>query len=448
MFSIGISIQLVYFTGYDVEFRLQDMSEENFYFEKLENVYFGKHQGFEVPFGNCSLNCGYGAIKNQWIEEPFCCWKCESCGENEISNDTLCEACPEDTIANITSGQCLPLHLRTINDIYGGWMKYMRVISGILSFFVVLIVIIVFVYRDKELFKLSGLKLWFLMLLCLFVTLVSANSLSLEPSKFVCIFRNVVPSTCLLFTHMIIMLKAIHIHRRYKGTIPMVGRLYDKVDKSIKQNMLSIIGFVFVVIQFVLIANVLVNFNRSSFLKIFESKENGETYLIQECRSIFLQLDYLFHILTCLFGIVQSFFNRKFQGVFYEPIIILVALCLSLCSIVLFIAFCFALPYSQFLHPVAYTRDGIIFTFLVVDSFMLIAAVFAPKCYFALRGYGDEIPCSGSPPMMVHRSASFTARFQETENEEIENTRLPMQLDLTASLPIVGSPTKPVFLRD
>lgn len=449
MFTVDcIFFHFSYFSpaDYDVKYRFDTMTDDNLWFGKTNDVYFGKSHRYEVPFGNCSRRCGHGARKRKLdiVGQTFCCWKCEACDKNAISNETVCESCGQDNIANLTSGQCLPIHLRTIEDVYGKWMRCLQITSVILAMFLLCLLIVTFAYGDKEVFKLSGVNLWYLILLFLVLTLASAYTFSLVPSKIVCTLRNVLPSTILLFTHVIVMLKSIRIHQRFRGTLPIVGRFYDK---TIKRNVVPIIGAVFVIIQAVIVANLVMETTGSFYNKdVFKSNFTGETYLIKKCRSSHIQLVYMFHVSVCIIGIVQGCINRKLYNVFYEPMQMLIALGISFILIVMFIAVSFAIGMSEFSGPVTYLKDGISYTFLVADSVVLTIALFVPKCYFVLRGYSDGIPYNGSPN--VHRSASFTAvaRFQESEN--IETTRLPMQLDLTSSLPIVGSPTKPVFLRD
>ena len=424
--------------------RFEGMTDENLWFGKLNDVYFGKSRRYEVPFGNCSRKCGYGTRKRQKVDQLFCCWDCEACGKNEISNETVCESCGQDSIANLTSGQCIPLYLRTIGDVYGEWMLYLKIASVILSLLILCLLVVTFAYRKKELFKLSDVNLWYIILVCLLLTLASAYTFSLEPNKAVCIMRSVLPSSILLFTHVAAMLKAIGIHQRFRGTLPMVGRF---LDRTCKRNMVPIIGATFMMVQGVIVANLVMGTTGSNYNKnVFKSNFTGETYLIKECRSSHLQLIYMLHVFICIIGIVQGCINRTLYNVFYEPMQMLIALGISFIFIVMFIASSFAVGMSVLSGPVAYLQDGIFYTFLVADSAVLTIALFFPKCYFVLRGYSDGIPYNGSPN--VHRSASFTtaAHFQESEN--IETDRLPMQLDLTSSLPIVGSPTKPVFLRD
>ena len=404
-----------------------------------------------MPFGNCSRSCGFGGTpKRERLTDPFCCYSCEACGKNEISNDSVCEKCAEDHLANTTSGQCVHLATHLIGEFQGKWVFYLLVNCGFTAFCLLVMLAVVMTLRNLKLFQVSGFKLWLALIFSMMATLGGAVTYTLEPTEHVCLMRMMLPSTALLWVHLILLLKSVRVKTDAENRV-MVW-LNNRLDASFKRNLQPTLFFAITVIQGVLISSLYIGIRPKPFSSkvVFLDEKRGETYLVKKCQIVphaHDQVIYFFHFFVCCIGLVESFLNRKMHGVLNEPMERFAAFFGSFNLIVLFTGASFVI--DGYFTEKPYWKDSFYLLFFVADITFMMCALFGRKCYLAVRGYGNGV-CrdddNGSSPEPGQTLATFQDNF--------DSTRLPRQIDLNhelaivGSLPIVGSPSHPVYLTD
>ncbi|XP_077983055.1 metabotropic glutamate receptor 3-like [Glandiceps talaboti] len=142
--------------------------------------------GNQSPASRCSPDCVPGYFKV--TENPSCCWKCEECQENSISNmvnSATCTVCENGQRTNINQTECitLPVDFVYLDDPVAIAFN----ITAGLCLLATAIVFFIFVkHNETPIVKATSVELSYCLLACIALCYANVCLILQKPSDFVC----------------------------------------------------------------------------------------------------------------------------------------------------------------------------------------------------------------------------------------------------------------------
>ncbi|XP_042125695.2 vomeronasal type-2 receptor 116-like isoform X1 [Peromyscus maniculatus bairdii] len=176
----------------------------------------------EMPPSVCSDDCGPG-FRKFWQEGmTVCCFDCNSCPENEVSNETnvdQCMKCPEEQYANAEQNQCIPKSVvfLTYEDPLGMALTLMA-----LSFTAITALVLgIFVrYHDTPIVKANNRSLSYTLLISLLFCFLCPLLFIGHPNAATCILQQLTFGVVFTVAVSTVLAKTVTVVLAFKVTAP------------------------------------------------------------------------------------------------------------------------------------------------------------------------------------------------------------------------------------
>ncbi|XP_021010773.1 vomeronasal type-2 receptor 116-like isoform X2 [Mus caroli] len=178
--------------------------------------------GTSVPSSMCSVTCTSGFRKIHQNETADCCFDCDQCPENEVSNETdmeKCVRCSDDKYANLQKTHCLQ---RTVSflayeDPLGMALGCMALLFSALT----VLVLITFVkYKDTPIVKANNCILSYILLISLVFCFLCSLLFIGHPNQATCILQQTTFGVFFTVAISTVLAKTITVLMAFKLTTP------------------------------------------------------------------------------------------------------------------------------------------------------------------------------------------------------------------------------------
>ncbi|NP_001104791.1 vomeronasal 2 receptor 80 precursor [Rattus norvegicus] len=345
----------------------------------------------QMPTSVCSSDCGPGFRKFRKKEMSACCFDCNPCPENEISNETnveMCILCPEDQYANTGQNHCIQkaLIFLTYEDPLGRVLSLMAL--GF-SAFTALVLGIFLKHHHTPIVKANNSTLTYILLISLIFCFLCPLLFIGLPDLATCILQQITFGVVFTVAISTVLAKTITVILAFKVTAPQRMMKYFLVSR-VPNYIIPICTL----LELLVCAVWLGAFPPS--VDIDDQSEHGHIIIICNKGSVtafYCVLGYL----ACLafVSFTLAFLSRNLPSTFNESKSITFSM-LVVCSV-----------WVTFL-PVYHSTKGKvmvaveIFSILASSSGMLLC-IFVPKCYIILFR-----PDRNSFQMIREKSSSHT----------------------------------------
>lgn len=189
-----------------------------------------------IPNSTCSITCQPGEER---VGVHGCCWKCQECPDNTISNDTNldeCIPCPvgHHTITKIICVKTPVVYLNVNNPI--GIVTITFSLIGVIL--VIAFIVILFLYNDIQAIKEWSRLFIGLSVILLLLTFAYTFVQLVEPSNITCRLRHILLYLILTFYSVLILLKD-------EGLVRFVSKIINKKKDLIIYSQILIFSLAF-----------------------------------------------------------------------------------------------------------------------------------------------------------------------------------------------------------
>ncbi|XP_027290198.1 vomeronasal type-2 receptor 116-like [Cricetulus griseus] len=326
----------------------------------------------QMPPSVCSADCGPG-FRKFWQEGmAVCCFKCQPCPENEISNETnmdQCVKCPEDQYANIEQNQCM--HKEVIFLSYEDHLGItLGLIASCFSAFTTMVLGVFVKHHDTPIVKANNQKLSYILLISLFFCFLCSFLFIGQPNTATCIFQQITFGVVFTVAVSTVLAKTVIVILAFKVTVP---------DRRMRYFLISgapnYIIAICTLIQ-VIICSVWLGVSPPS-VSIDAHSEHGQIIIVCSKGSVtafYCVLGYL----ACLAQVsfIVAFLSRNLPNTFNEAKFLTFSMLLFCCVWVTFL-------------PVYHSTKGKVMVAVEIFSILassagMLGCIFVPKCFIIL----------------------------------------------------------------
>ncbi|XP_005068284.2 vomeronasal type-2 receptor 116-like [Mesocricetus auratus] len=324
------------------------------------------------PPSVCNADCGPGFRKLGQDGMAACCFKCNPCPENEISNETnvdQCVKCPDDQYANIEQNQCIhkTMIFLSYEDPLG---MTLALLALCFSAFTALVLGVFVKYHDTPIVKANNRKLSYILLISLFFCFLCPLLFIGHPNSATCILQQITFGVVFTVAVSTVLAKTVTVLLAFKVTAPGQSMKYFLVSGGPNY----IIAFC-TLIQ-IIICSVWLGASPPS-VNIDTHSEHGHIIIVcikGSFTAFYSVLGYLASLAQVSFTV--AFLSRNLPNTFNEAKFLTFSMLLFCCVWITFL-------------PVYYSTKGKVM--VVVEIFSVLASsagmlgcIFVPKCYMIL----------------------------------------------------------------
>lgn len=177
-------------------------------------------QNRKIAVSSCRLPCpgGHVRIRHPNTKLRYCCWACVPCQSNWVSINDSCSNCGSDAIPDASKKQCIALKIRhfgdDIHDRKSVWIYIGLSSAGVIS---TSFVIFMFIRHNSNIIiRSSGRELCYVILVGIILLFLMPLTFILQPSRFVCSIRYLMPGIAFCICYSPLFLKVNRIYRIFE----------------------------------------------------------------------------------------------------------------------------------------------------------------------------------------------------------------------------------------
>ncbi|KAM9316516.1 extracellular calcium-sensing receptor-like [Gastrophryne carolinensis] len=176
----------------------------------------------QPPISVCSASCKPGFRKSIMQGQPVCCFNCIPCPDEEISNGTdmsECIKCPQDYWPNKDKTSCVHKEVDYLSFEEPLGITFSAA-AGLGIFQTVLVTAVFIKYKTTPMVKAQNLEMSFLLLLSLSLSFICAFTFIGEPSRSLCVLRQIMFSISFVLSISCILVKTLVVIIAFTMTKP------------------------------------------------------------------------------------------------------------------------------------------------------------------------------------------------------------------------------------
>ena len=350
----------------------------------------------DVPVSRCSEPCPAGHHRVVQVESR-CCWTCEPCQDQEVSNGVSCRLCSQSEMPNSIKNTCTSIPI-TFLDFSHSWSLVLLILTsiGLLATISVMVVFVV-CYKNK-IVKASSREISSILLLGLVLCFIMPFLFIAKPSSATCAIRRFGVGFSFAVCFSALLVKTNRIYRIFNQKL-LDPRKPPRFTGPVSQVVLTIL---FISVQVVMATVWLaVRFPMSDVV----FKQNSAELICKESPVVYLVVSLSYNFILLVFSTFFAFLARKVPANFNEARYINVTL-YTLC--IIWIAF---IPiYVSTLQFGAIFQTTSFIVAIILSASTTLVCIFMPKIYMMIARQRKKDQGGGT-------SSFATGRKESTSNK-------------------------------
>ena len=324
----------------------------------------------QPPLSTCSLPCAFGYFERTVPGEAQCCWTCEPCGAEQVSDGKICTSCPAGEVPDQRQQYCRRLSLGVLD-----WSHPLAIILLIVSLLgaamTAVFMVVFVVFRKTRVIKATSRELCAVILFGILLCYLLPLSYIGTPHAVSCALRRFGIGICLslCFGAMLVKLSRIH-------------RIFNRKKVSVKLphfiDWKSQLVFTAIIVSFqLLIGTVWLIVEHPGVTELVHSD-----YIELRCQAnpyAGLSVSLAYNFLLLIGCIYLSIRTRKVPADYNETRFIHITV-FSVC--VIWLAFLPIYYSTMLLHPTIYISSQIVAIFMTATC--LVVFLIIPKLYLLI----------------------------------------------------------------
>jgi len=348
--------------------------------------------GDTVPLSRCSEPCPSGYHRIVQVESR-CCWACEPCQSDQVSDGVSCRSCSESEMADSTRTACTPIPITFLHFSHS-WSLVLLIIASIGLVATISVMVVFAVCYKNKIVKASSREISTILLLGLILCYVMPFLFVAKPSPATCAIRRFGVGFSFSVCFSALLVKTNRIYRIFNQKL-LDPRKPPRFTGPVSQVVLTTI---FISVQVVMATVWLaVRFPMSDVVY----KQKSAELICKESPEIYLAVSLSYNFILLVFSTFFAFLARKVPANFNEARYINVTL-YTLC--IIWIAF---IPiYVSTLQFGAIFQTTSFIVAIILSASTTLVCIFVPKIYLMITRQRKKNQGGGTSTFATNRKES------------------------------------------